>query len=114
VTLQLLHQIAQRIVLYAEGMTEIAVRKTVPLTGPEAGLVERARSHGTRDHRALVRLVGAEVGGSEAATLHALLRFALAALAEQIALDDYAQLAASRDAEDEDYERAMRRRVRGR
>jgi hypothetical protein len=95
-------------------MTEAVVRKTVPLTAREAALVDRARSQGTPHHEALVRLVGGDIGSSEAATLHALLAFALSALAEQIALDDYEQLAASRDADDQEYARTMRRRVRGR
>jgi hypothetical protein len=95
-------------------MSETTIRKTVPLTGQEAALVERARTHGTPQHEALIRLVGSDVPRSDAATLHALLAFALNALGEQIALDDYEQLAASRDTEDEGYERAMRRRVRDR
>ena len=89
-------------------------RKTVPLTHQEAALVERARTPGSPQHEALTRLVGAEVAGSEAATLHALVTFGLAALGEQVALHDYEQLADSRNAEDEEYERTMRRRVRDR
>jgi hypothetical protein len=95
-------------------MADTKTRKTVPLTGHEAALVERARVEGTPQHDALVRLVGAEVPGSEAATLHALIAVGLTALGDQIALDDYEQLAASRDAEDEEHERTMRRRVRDR
>jgi hypothetical protein len=37
---------------------------------------------------------------------------ALTALGEQVALYDYEHLAASRDAEDDEYEAAMRRRSR--
>jgi hypothetical protein len=95
------------------GMTETVIRKSVPLTNQEAILVERARAGGVQ-HEALVRLVGAEVPASEAATLHALIAFALNALGDQIALHDYEQLAASRDDEDEQYGQAMRRRVRDR
>lgn len=95
-------------------MTETQLRKTVPLTSREAALVERARTAGTPQHQALTRLVGAEVASSEAATLHALVAFGLTALGEQIALDDYEQLAASRDDEDAEYEQTMRRRVRDR
>ena len=95
-------------------MGEAIVRKTVPLTTTEAALVDRARSGGTPQHTALVRLVGAEVSGSEAATLHALVAFALNALGEQIALDDYERLAVARDSEDELHERTMRRRRRDR
>jgi hypothetical protein len=89
-------------------------RKTVPLTGEEAALVERAREAGTAQHAALVRLAGEDVSRSEAATLHALVRFALTRLGEEIAMHDYEQLAAARDAEDEEYERSMRRRTRDR
>jgi hypothetical protein len=95
-------------------MTDVIVRKTVPLSAPEAALVERARTAGTPQHDALVRLVGGEVPGSEAATLHALIGVALTALGEQIALADYAELAASRDSEDEEHETLMRGRVRDR
>jgi hypothetical protein len=95
-------------------MAEATIRKTVPLTSQQAAAVERVRVAGSAHHAALVRLTGREVGSSEAATLHALLEFALTALGEQIAMDDYAHLAASRTAEDEEYEQAMRRRVRDR
>jgi hypothetical protein len=96
------------------GMTDTILRKTVPLSGPEAALVERARTAGTPQHDALVRLVGGEVPASEAATLHALIGVALTALGEQIALADYEQLAESRDAEDDEHESLMRARVRDR
>ena len=95
-------------------MPGAVIRKTVPLTPQEVALLELTRAGGTPEHMALVRLVGAEVATSEAATLHALLAFALSALGEQIALDDYEKLAAARDAEDEAHERTMRRRVRAR
>jgi hypothetical protein len=89
-------------------------RKTIPLTDEEAALVERARQTGTPQHAALVRLAGEDVTRSEAATLHALVRFALTALGEEVAVHDYERLAAARDAEDEEYERSMRRRTRDR
>lgn len=77
-------------------------------------MVERARVAGTPQHEALVHLAGREVASSEAATLHALVAFGLTALGEQVALRDYEQLAASRNDEDREYERIMRRRVRDR
>ncbi len=95
-------------------MAEATVRKTVPLTREEAAMVERARTAGTALHEALVHLAGGEVASSEAATLHALVAFGLTALGEQVAMHDYEQLAASRDDEDREYERVMRRRVRDR
>ena len=95
-------------------MAEATVRKTVPLTSEEAALVERARVAGTPQHEALVQLAGRDVASSEAATLHALVTFGLTALGEQVALHDYEQLATSRNNEDREYERIMRRRVRDR
>jgi len=95
-------------------MTEVMIRKSVPLTGREADLIQRAREAGTPQHDALVRLVGGDIGGSEAATLRALLTIGLHALTEELALDDYERLAASRDAEDDQFETTMRRRVRDR
>jgi hypothetical protein len=90
------------------------VRKTVPLSSQEAALIEHARTSGTPLHRALVELGGESATRSEAATLHALVSFALTALREQAALHDYEQLAAARDEEDAAYATAMRRRVRDR
>lgn len=95
-------------------MADVVTRKTVPLSTDEAALVERARTAGTPQYEALVRLAGADVVRSEAATLHALVAFGLTTLGEQIALHDYELLAASRDEDDAEYERAMRRRVRDR
>src|SRR5947208_1838787 len=94
--------------------TETPTRKTVPLAPHEAAFIERARRAGTPQHEALVRLVGEGATKSEAATMHALVSFALTALGEQVALYDYEQLAASRDDEDAAYESAMRRRARDR
>ncbi len=95
-------------------MAESTIRKTVPLTSDEASLIEQARTAGTPYHTALTQLVGADVTRSEAATLRALVTYGLEALGEQVALDGYAQLAASRDAEDEAYAATMRRRNRDR
>jgi hypothetical protein len=95
-------------------MTEAVERKIVPLTRHEAAIVERARIAGTPQHEALTHLAGGEVASSEGATLHALVAFGLTALGEQVALGDYEQLPASRDNEDREYERIMRRRVRDR
>lgn len=95
-------------------MMDAITRKTVPLTRQEAVLIERAREAGTPLHRALVEIVGESAVRSEAATLHALVAFALTALGEQVALHDYEQLAAARDDEDKAYSAAMRRRVRDR
>lgn len=95
-------------------MTDAISRKTVPLTGVEAALVEQARTAGTPYHAALTQLVGEDVTRSEAATLHALVAYGLDALGEQVALDGYAHLAASRDAEDEQYAAMLRRRTRDR
>ena len=89
-------------------------RKTIPLTEEELALVDRARVAGTPQHAAMVRVAGEDVSRSKAATLHALVKFALTALGEEIAMHDYEQLAAARDADDEEYERSMRRRSRDR
>jgi hypothetical protein len=94
--------------------TETPARKTVPLSPHEVALIERARQAGTPQYEALVRLVGEGATRSEAATMHALVSFALTALGEQVALYDYEQLAASRDDEDAQYEAVMRRRTRDR
>jgi hypothetical protein len=94
--------------------TDTPPRKTVPLTPEEAALIDLARRAGTPQHRALVHLAGADAARSEAATLHALVSFALTALGEQIALDDYERLAAAKDEEDAQYEETMRRRTRDR
>ena len=95
-------------------MMESIARKTVPLTGAEASLIDQARTAGTPYHTALTQLLGEEVTRSEAATLHALVTYSLNALGEQVALDSYAQLAASRDTEDEAHAAMMRRRTRDR
>ena len=93
-------------------MAESVIRKTVPLTSQEAELIEQARTEGTPYHAALVQLAGMDVIRSEAATLHVLVAFGLTTLGEQVALHDYARLAESRDADDEAYASALRRRVR--
>ncbi|HCU49884.1 MAG TPA: hypothetical protein DGG94_08810 [Micromonosporaceae bacterium] len=85
-------------------------RKTVPLTSQEAELIERAREAGTPQHEAFVKLLGKAPTRSEAATLRALVGLALHQLGEEVALSDYERLAASRDAEDEAFDKAMRRR----
>ena len=95
-------------------MADAIARKTVPLTSAEVTLVEQARTAGTPYHAALAQLVGEDAARSEAATLHALVAYGLSALGEQVALDGYAQLAASRDAEDEQYAAMLRRRTRDR
>jgi hypothetical protein len=95
-------------------MADAPTRKTVPLTRAEAAVIEQARTAGTPYHTALSVLVGEEAARSEAATLHALVAYGLHALEEQVALDSYAQLAESRDVEDEEYAAALRRRARDR
>ena len=86
----------------------------MPLTGVEAAIIDQARTAGTPYHAALAQLIGEDVTRSEAATLHALVSYGLNALGEQVALDSYAQLAASRDTEDEQYAAMLRRRTRDR
>ena len=95
-------------------MADPITRKTVPLTGAEAAVIEQARTTGTPYHAALSQLIGEDAARSEAATLHALVAYGLNALGEQVALDSYEQLAASRDAEDEEYASTLRGRVRDR
>lgn len=86
----------------------------MPLSGAEAAVIEQARTAGTPYHAALTELIGADAARSEAATLHGLVAYGLNALGEQVALDSYAQLAESRDAEDEEYASTLRRRARDR
>jgi hypothetical protein len=86
----------------------------VPLSGAEAFVIEQARTKGTPFYAALTELIGEDAVRSEAATLHALVAYGLHALGEQVALDGYARLAESRDAEDEEYSAALRRRDRDR
>ena len=95
-------------------MAEAMTRKTVPLTGAEVSVIDQARISGTPYHAALTQLVGEDATRSEAATLHALIAYGLSALGEQVALDSYAKLAESRDAEDEEYAALLRRRNRDR
>ena len=95
-------------------MADATVRKTVPLTGAEVSVIEQARTTGTPYHTALTQLIGDDAARSEANTLHALIAYGLNALGEQVALDSYAQLAESRDAEDEEHAAALRRRARDR
>jgi hypothetical protein len=95
-------------------MTDAVTRKTVPLSSAEVTLVEQARTAGTPYHAALIRLAGEEAARSEAAALHALVALALDALVEQVALAGYAELAASRDAEDDEYTATLRGRTRDR
>lgn len=95
-------------------MADLMIRKSVPLTPSEVALVQRARADGTPLHEALARLAGGDVGTSEAATLRAILTLGIDTLMEELSMQDYAHLAAARDAEDEAYETAMRRRSRAR
>jgi hypothetical protein len=95
-------------------MIAAVFRKTVPLSSAEVTLVEQARTAGTPYHAALTRLAGEEAARSEAAALHALVAFGLDALVEQVALAGYAELAASRDAEDEEYAATQRGPARDR
>jgi hypothetical protein len=95
-------------------MAQPSTRKTVPLSGAEASLIEHARTRGTPYRAALIRLAGEDAARSEAATLHALVALGLNALGEQVALDGYAELAESRNAEDEAYAAMLRRRERDR
>jgi hypothetical protein len=104
----------QHNLMYSPGVTEAPTRKTVPLTSAEASTIEQARTKGTPFHAALTELVGEDAARSEAATLHALVAYGLQALGEQVALDAYAKLAESRDAEDEEYSAVLRRRDRDR
>jgi hypothetical protein len=86
----------------------------VPLSRTEVLAIEQARTQGTPFHAALTELVGEDAARSEAATLHALVAYGLRALGEQVALDAYAKLAESQNAEDEEYAAALRRRDRDR
>lgn len=89
-------------------------RKTVPLTEAEVSLIGQARTAGTPYHAALTQFFDEGVTRSEAATLHALVTYSLNVLGEQVALDGYAHLAESRNAEDEEYATMMRHRTRDR
>lgn len=95
-------------------MADTIARKTVPLTSQEAAFLERARQAGTPQYEALVRLAGEAVTRSEAATLHALIAYAVNAIGEEVAMRDYEQLAAAQDEDDRGYAVAMRQRVRDR
>lgn len=81
-------------------------RKAVPLTAGEREAVERARRSPV-----LAELVGADPElalPSEASALHALVVLGLRAVTDAELERGYALLAASRDSEDEAYERAIR------
>jgi hypothetical protein len=107
-------QIVLHDLMYTSRVGEPSTRKTVPLSSAEAFVIEQARTKGTPFHAALKELVGEDAARSEAATLHALVAYGLHALSEQVALDGYAKLAESREAEDEEYSAVLRRRDRDR
>jgi hypothetical protein len=109
-----MRQIVLHDLMYTSPVTETPTRKTVPLSSAEAFVIEQARTKGTPFHAALTALIGEDAARSEAATLHALVAYGLRALGEQMALDGYAKLAESRDAEDEEYSAVLRRRDRDR
>jgi hypothetical protein len=113
-TLHYLHHPVQQKLLYDVGVADLMIRKSVPLTPSEVDLLRQARMAGTPLHDALVRLAQGEFGTSEASTLRAILTLGIDALMEEISMQDYSHLAAARDAEDEAYEAAMRRRSRSR
>src|SRR3954464_12043927 len=93
--------------------SRIAQRKPLPLSERDLRDLDLIRQTDTPQHRAVVALLGRELPGSEAATLHALFEIALQAIAEQAREDGYRHLAESRTGEDDQELRAARaRRVR--
>jgi hypothetical protein len=89
-------------------------RKSVPLDGVGAALLEAIRETSSPERLALEEAVGPLPSSpSEAKLLSALIAYAANRLAEARLDDSYRSLAASRDAEDALYETAIRAR-RGR
>lgn len=81
--------------------SKVAQRKPLPFTERDLRDLDLIRQTGSPQHRAVVALLGRELPGSEAATLHALLEIALQAVAERAREDGYRRLAESRTGEDD-------------